>query len=142
MKTPLLILPFIAIGSLVLATAPGAFAQQPGDDTALVHTPADTPHPATSPAGEPDVFDALKKGITKVQKQTKEAKELEPQLKALKKQQDAMQQELTEGKERLHTVLTHQAEEIRNLQGTVERLETALKALKAAAPTPSPTPAS
>ena len=94
--------------------------------------------PSPSPTSEPDIFDALKKGITKVQKQTHEAKELEPEVKALKRQQDEMQQDLTEGKERLHTVLLHQAEEIKSLNATVARLETELKALQSAAPTPTP----
>ena len=142
MKPSLSILSFLVAGFLVLATTPRALAQQPGDgqtpvDTPLVHTPP-APQRNAVPTEEPDVFDALKKGITKVQKQAKEAKEIEPQLKALKKQQDATQQELIEGKERLHAVLTHQAEEIKSLQTTVERLETELKSLKAAAPSPTP----
>ena len=99
-------------------------------------SPSPAPHDSTS-----DIFDAIKKGADKLQKQAKDAGRIEPQLKTMEDRQAAFIKHQTEVESRLTEVLVHQEGEIHRLAEAVERLEAEIKAAHAAMPHPPMPPA-
>jgi septal ring factor EnvC (AmiA/AmiB activator) len=129
-----------------LASAPMLHAQQP--------TP--TPEPSASPASsgsQEDIFDVIKKGADKLQKEAKEQKELAPEIKRLNDRQADLLRRHLELERHLQTILLKQNESIEHLEQKVEKLEKECAECKAqmsakpaaplpmTEPTPVPTPA-
>ena len=98
-------------------------------------SPSPTPHDSTS-----DIFDAIKKGADKLQKQAKDAGKIGPELKTMEERQAQFIKHQTEVEVRLTEVLVHQEGEIRRLAEAVERLETEIKAAHAPLPRPLQVP--
>ncbi len=99
-------------------------------------SPSPTPHDPTS-----DIFDAIKKGADKLQKQAKDAGKIGPELKTMEERQSEFIKHQTEVERRLTEVLVHQEGEIHRLAEAVERLETEIRAAHAAMPHPPVPPA-
>ena len=87
---------------------------------------------ATPGSSESDVFDIIKKGADKLQRQAKETKELAPKVKLLEERQNDLHKKMAE----LEQKLTKQQEVIDHLHKELEKLE---NAAKTAAPSPSTT---
>ena len=103
---------------------------------------AQSPEPSSSPTphdSSSDIFDAIKKGADKLQKQAKDAGKIEPQLKTMEERQAEFIKHQTEVERRLTEVLLRQEGEIHRLADAVERLETEIKTAHAAMP-PHPMP--
>ena len=98
-------------------------------------SPSPTPHDSTS-----DIFDAIKKGADKLQKQAKDAGKIEPQLKTMEERQAAFIKHQTEVESRLTEVLVHQEGEIHRLTEAIEHLETEIRNAHAAMPHPPAPP--
>jgi Skp family chaperone for outer membrane proteins len=115
---------FIAAG---LATAPVLRAQQA------------TPEPTATatPSGQEDIFDAIKKGADKLQKEAKEQKELAPEIKALNQRLTDVTRHQIEQERRVQSNILKQQEEIQALEKTVAKLE---KECAECMAKPSPTP--
>ncbi len=125
----------------IFAVAPLAHAQQSAPPTPL---PASSP--AATPADQPDIFDVLKKGADKLQKEARKTREIEPQLRQMVEKQDELLrdakeakkeveardkeviQQLEESKRELIVVLTKQQDVLVKLAAAVEKMETQLKA--------------
>ena len=116
--------------SALFIVAPAVRAQSPE------LSPSPTPRDATS-----DIFDAIKKGADKLQKQAKDAGKIEPQLKTMEDRQAAFIKHQTEVEARLTEVLVHQEGEIHRLAEAVERLEAEIRTAHAAMPHPPAPPA-
>ena len=112
--TPRPVLILAASAALALATPCALHAQQP----------LASPNPS-----EADVFDVIKKGADRLQKQAKEAKELSPKVKLLEERQNDLHKKVVEMEQRL----AKQQEIIDHLHHEVEKLETA-----ASKPVPPP----
>ena len=115
--------------SALFIVTPVARAQEPE------LSPSPTPHDSSS-----DIFDAIKKGADKLQKQAKDAGKIEPQLKTMEERQAAFIKHQTEVETRLTEVLLRQEGEIRRLAEAVEHLETEIKTAQHAVPPPHPFP--
>ena len=87
---------------------------------------------ATPGSSESDVFDIIKKGADKLQKQANQTKELSPKVKLLEERQNDLHKKMAE----LEQKLTKQQEVIDHLHKELEKLETAAKPT---APSPSTT---
>ena len=111
------LLALAASATLALATPCVVHAQQP------TATPAGT---------DSDVFDIIKKGADKLQKQAKETKELGPKVKLMEERENDLHKKMTE----LEQKLAKQQEIIDHLHKEMEKLEATSKT---AAPSPSPT---
>jgi hypothetical protein len=112
-------------------SAPVLRAQQP--------TPTATPEPSASPSGGEDIFDVIKKGADKLQKEAKEQKELAPEIKKLQDRQNDLLRRHIELERHVQSILLKQEEAIQHLDRTVEKLERELAEAKAQpAPTPEP----
>jgi hypothetical protein len=127
-----------------LVSTPVLRAQQP------------TPEPTASPtpsSGQEDIFDVIKKGADKLQKEAKEQKELAPEIKRLNDRQADLLRRHVELERHLQTILLKQEESIQHLEHEVEKLEKDMAECKAqpaakpsaplpmTEPTPAPTPA-
>ena len=124
------------------AQSTGTFGLAPSEPTA---SPAE--HDAAA-----DIFEAVRKGADKLQKQAKEAGKIGPELKQIEERQAEYIKHQTEIEHRLEDVLVRQSAEIRRLTEAVERLESEIKTSHPAAihavppalpvpPTPSTPPA-
>ncbi len=108
----------LAASAVLALTAPAAVrAQQPT---------------ATPGSSESDVFDIIKKGADKLQRQANQTKELSPKVKLLEERQNDLHKKMAE----LEQKLTKQQEVIDHLHKELEKLE---NAAKTAAPSPSTT---
>jgi predicted RNase H-like nuclease (RuvC/YqgF family) len=129
-----------------LASTPVLRAQQPSP----------TPEPSASPAAsgsQPDIFDVIKKGADKLQKEAKEQKELAPEIKRLNERQADLLRRHLELERHLQTILLKQNDSIEHLEHEVEKLDKEVAESKAQSapkpaaplpmtePTPAPTPA-
>ncbi len=106
-----------ASAALALAAPCAARAQQPA---------------ATPGSAESDVFDIIKKGADKLQKQAKETKELGPKVKLIEERQNDLHKKMAEMEQKL----AKQQEIIDHLHKEIEKLEATGKT---AAPAPSAT---
>lgn len=100
---------------------------------------AQSPTPAASPTGA-DIFDAIKKGADKLQKQAKDAGKIEPQLKALEQRQAEYIKHQEEVERALEAVLLKQSQEIHELTKAVGRLEAEIKSAHHGPPPMPPLP--
>ena len=81
---------------------------------------AQSPTPTST---ESDVFDIIKKGADKLQRQAKDTKELTPKVKLLEDRQNELHKKMTD----LEQKLAKQQETIDHLQRDLEKLSTASK---------------
>ena len=119
----------LAAAAVLSAAAPAVRAQSPSPEA------TEAKHDDSA-----DIFDAIKKGADKLQKQAKDAGKIEPQLKQLEDRQAEYIKHQEEVERRLAGLLIQQSEEIHRLTAAVERLETDLKAAQPAAPAAAATP--
>ncbi len=120
----------VLTASAMFVVAPVVRAQAPE------LSPSPAPHDSTS-----DIFDVIKKGADKLQKQAKDAGKIGPELKTMEERQAQFIKHQTEVEARLTEVLVHQEGEIHRLAEAVERLETEIRAAHAAMPHPPAPPA-
>jgi TolA-binding protein len=130
-----------------LATAPVLRAQQPTPEVSASPTPGST-----------DIFDIIKKGADKLQKEEKEQKELAPEIKKLNDRQNDLLRRHVELERHLQSILLKQEEAIQRLDHSMQKLEKEMEECKMQAaskpeapkpsaplpmtePTPKPTPA-
>ncbi len=105
---------------------------------------AQSPEPSASPAEHDqaaDIFEAVKKGADKLQKQAKEAQKIGPELKQLQDRQAEYIKHQLEVERHLGEILTQQSAELHQLSEAVERMESELKAVHPAAAATAATPA-
>ena len=113
----------------LLSVAPVLRAQSPTPE------PTEAKHDASG-----DIFEAIKKGADKPEKQAKDAGKIEPQLKQLEARQAEYIKHQEEVERRLAGLLLQQNEEISKLTQAVQALQAEVKAAHAAAPA-APLPA-
>ncbi len=113
-----------------LVTAPVLRAQSPSPEPSASPTP--------SGKSSDDIFDVIKKGADKLQKEAKAQKDLEPQIKLLTERQNEMLKRHIELERHLQTILLKQEEAIQRLDKKVEQLDKECADCKAqAAATPA-----
>ena len=117
-------------------TAAALFTVQPALRAQSPTAPDATPSTNTS-----DIFDAIKKGADKLQKQAKDAQKIEPQLKALEERQAEYIKHQEQVERELEAVLLKQSAEIHSLTMAVQHLEAELKAAHHGPPPPPVPPA-
>lgn len=137
--------PFAFRSSITLSTSAAALLTAGLLAAPAVRAQAPSPAPTAASSSSDDIFDVIKKGADKLQKEARAQKDLAPQLKQVNERQAELLKYCTQIERRSQAALIKQEEEIKQLQATVAKLEKECteckESAKPAAPLPSTEPA-